>query len=119
MLTTKRIIAALILVLGFTYTGFAQPMKAVADKIVAIVGDRVILQSDIKNSLLDMSRQGEKLPDDAECLLMERALVSKVLMLQAMKDSLPVTDDEVEANLDNRVRRFIQVYGTQQALEEI
>ena len=119
MLTIKKFIAALVFVLGLSLTGFAQPMKAIADKIVAIVGDKVVLQSDIKNSILDMQRQGEKLPDDAECLLMERALISKVLMLQAQKDSLPVTDEEVEANLDNRVRRFIQVYGTQQALEEI
>ncbi len=105
--------------LGFAFTGISQPMKAVADKIVAIVGDRVILHSDIRNAILDMERQGEKLPPEADCLIMERALISKVLMLQAMKDSLPVTDDEVEANLDNRIRRYIQIYGTQQALEDI
>jgi peptidyl-prolyl cis-trans isomerase SurA len=119
MLTIKRTITALFFVLGIAFSAYAQPMKAVADKIVAIVGDKVILQSDVKNSILDMQRQGEKLPDDAECLLMERALISKVLMLQAQKDSLPITDDEVEANLDNRIRRFVQIYGTQQALEEI
>ncbi len=119
MLYLKKIITALFFVFGFSFCAVAQPMKAVADKIVAIVGDRIILQSDIRNSILDMQRQGEKLPEDAECLLMERALISKVLMLQAQKDSLPVTDDEVEANLDNRIRRFIQMYGTQQALEEI
>ncbi len=119
MLYTKKIIAALLLSFGFAFCAVAQPMKAVADKIVAIVGDRIILQSDIRNSILDMQRQGDKLPENAECILMERALISKVLMLQAQKDSLPVTDEEVEANLDNRVRSFIQMYGTQQALEEI
>ncbi|NJO26037.1 MAG: peptidylprolyl isomerase, partial [Bacteroidia bacterium] len=50
---------------------------------------------------------------------MEQALISKVLMLQAEKDSLPVTDDEIEADLDNRIRRYINIYGTQEALEEI
>jgi peptidyl-prolyl cis-trans isomerase SurA len=119
MLYIKKIITAFVFILGVSIYGYAQPMKAIADKIVAIVGDKVILHSDVKNSILDMQRQGDKLPEDAECLLMERAIISKMLMLQAQKDSLPVTDEEVEANLDNRIRRFIQQFGTQQALEEV
>lgn len=107
------------LLLDFTLSAQSQPAKVVADKIAAVVGDKIILLSDIKNSILDITRQGGQVPDDAECLIMEQALVSKVLMLQALKDSLPVTDDEIEANLDNRIRRFINMYGTQQALEEI
>ena len=51
-------------------------------------------------------------------MLMEQALISKVLMLQAEKDSLPVTDEEVEAELDQRVRHFINQVGSQQALDE-
>ena len=100
-------------------TATAQPKKAVADKIVAIVGDRIILYSDIKNSILDIQRQGGNIPDSAECLLMQQALVSKVLMLQAEKDSLPVTDEEVEAELEQRIRYFINQVGTQEALEEM
>lgn len=99
--------------------GFGQAQKAVADKIVGIVGDRIILYSDIKNSIADMKRQGAELPDNAECAIMEQALLSKVLMLQAEKDSLPVTDEEVEAELDQRIRYFISQYGTQQALESV
>ena len=58
-------------------------------------------------------------PDNAECLLMEQALVSKVLMLQAEKDSLPVTDEEVEAELDQKIRYYINQVGSQDALEEM
>ncbi len=92
--------------------------KVVADKIVAIVGDRIILQSDIKNSIADAQRQGSEVPAGAECMLMEQSLISKVLMLQAEKDSLPVSDEEVEAKLDQQVRYFINQVGSQQALEE-
>jgi len=97
----------------------AQGAKVVGDKIMAVVGDRIILYSDIQNTIADAARNGNKLPDDANCVLLEQALVSKVLMLQAQKDSLPVTDEEVEADLDNRIRRYINMYGTQEALEEI
>ncbi len=103
----------------FSLLAQSQSAKVVADKISAVVGDKIILQSDIKNSILDIVRQGGTVPDNAECVIMEQALISKVLMLQAQKDSLPVTEEEIEANLDNRIRRFINMYGTQQALEEI
>jgi len=97
----------------------AQSAKVVADKIMGIVGDRIILYSDIQNAIADAVRNGTPVPDNAHCVLLEQALVSKVLMLQAEKDSLPVTDDEVEADLDNRIRRYINAYGSQEALEEI
>ncbi|TAL42885.1 MAG: peptidylprolyl isomerase [Chitinophagaceae bacterium] len=96
-----------------------KPLKVVADKILGVVGDKIILYSDIQNTIADAARNGKPVPENAECLLMEQALVSKVLMLQAEKDSLPVTEDEVEADLDNRVRQYINVYGSQEALEEI
>lgn len=97
----------------------AQSAKVVADKILGIVGDRIILYSDIQNAIADAVRNGTPVPENAHCVLLEQSLVSKVLMLQAEKDSLPVTDDEVEADLDNRVRRYINAYGSQEALEEI
>ena len=97
----------------------AQPKKVVADKIAAVVGDRIILQSDVRNSVADMARRGENLPPNAECMIMEQAVVSKVMMLQAEKDSLPVTEEDVEADLDNRIRSYVNQLGSQEAVEEI
>lgn len=118
MYSVKRNLS-LFAVLLFSSALLAQPKKVVADKIAAVVGDRIILQSDIKNSVADMVRRGETLPPNAECMIMEQAVVSKVMMLQAEKDSLPVTDEDVEADLDNRIRSYINQFGTQEAVEEI
>jgi len=112
----KRTLTAFCLLL--TGVLMAQPKKVVADKIVAVVGDRIILQSDIRNSIEDAKRQGGTVPEGAECVLMEQALISKVLMLQAEKDSLPVSDEDVEAELDQRIRHFINQVGGQAELEE-
>lgn len=109
-------------VIFFSVIALAQPgqsKKIIADKIAAVVGDRIIMYSDIRNTIEDYRRQGADIPDNAECMIMEQALISKVLMLQAEKDSLPVTDDEVEAELELRVREFIRIYGTKQAVEEL
>ena len=102
-----------------TFVAQGQSAKVVADKILAIVGDRIILYSDIQNTIADAIRNGNQVPDNANCVLMEQALISKVLMLQAERDSLPITEDEIEADLDNRIRKYITSYGSQEALEEI
>ena len=116
MYTIKRTLTAICIL--FTGVLVAQPKRVVADKIVAVVGDRIILQSDIRNSIEDAKRQGSAVPEGAECVLMEQALISKVLMLQAEKDSLPVSDEDVEAELDQRIRHFINQTGGQAELEE-
>jgi peptidyl-prolyl cis-trans isomerase SurA len=100
-------------------TTFAQH-KVVADKIIGIVGDKVILQSDITNAVADLQRQNaQQIPPNVECFIMEQQLISKALVMQAQKDSVEVGDDEVEALLDNRIRYFVNQYGSKEALEEI
>ncbi len=99
--------------------GFAQPKKVVADKIVAQVGDKIILRSDIFNAIADMKRQEAQLPPNPECALVEAQLIQKALVLQAEKDSLTVGADEIEAALDNQVRGFVMQYGSKEMLEEI
>ncbi len=97
----------------------AQPHKIIADKIVAVVGDKVILKSDIDNSIQDMQRQGVEVPPNARCLTLEQAMGVKALVLQAEKDSLPVTDEEVSAEIDNQIRYFINAYGSKDELEKV
>ena len=100
---------------------FAQPQKVIADKIVAQVGNKIILRSDIYNAISDYKRQGQEasLPPNPECAFLEGQLIQKALVLQAERDSLPVSEDEIEASLDNQIRGFIREYGSQQVLEEV
>jgi peptidyl-prolyl cis-trans isomerase SurA len=97
---------------------FAQK-KVLADKIVATVGDKIVLRSEIDNSISDMQRQNIEIPENAKCLLLEQALGIKALVLQAEKDSLPVSDDEINAEIDNKVRYFINQYGSKDIVEQI
>jgi peptidyl-prolyl cis-trans isomerase SurA len=118
----KKQFLLLISILGSTIASFAQvsiPKAVVADKIVAVVGDKIILKSDIDNSITDMIRQGITVPDNAKCQVLEQAMGIKALVLQAEKDSLPVTDEEVETIIDNRIRAFIQQFGSKDELEKV
>ncbi len=100
---------------------FAQPKKVIADKIIGQVGDKIILRSDVVNAIADYKRQGQEaqLPPNPECAFLEGQLIQKALVLQAEKDSLVVSDEEIEAALDNQIRGFIQAYGSKEMLEEI
>ncbi len=114
----NRILLTLLSSCIFTVS-FAQPKKIVADKIVAVVGNKIVLKSDIDNSLQDMLRQGIEIPPDARCLTLEQSMGIKALVLQAEKDSLPVTEEEVEADIDNQIRYFISQYGSKDELEKV
>ena len=103
----------------FISASAAAQHKVVADKIIGIVGDKIILHSDIQNAVTDYQRQGTQLPPDVECYIMEQQLIGKAMVLQAERDSILVGDDEIEALLDNQVRGFIAQYGSKEALEEI
>lgn len=116
---TRSILCAFFLLTSLAV--FAQPKKVIADRIVGQVGDKIILRSDIMNAIADYKRQGQEaaLPENPECAFMEGQLIQKALVLQAEKDSIPVTDEELEAQLENRIRYFIQMYGSREVLEDI
>ena len=108
--------------LVFSTLVFAQPTqtkKVLADKILAVVGDKIILKSDIDNSLIDMARQGIALPTNGKCMALEQAMGIKALVLQAEKDSLPITEEEIETDVDNQIRYFVSQYGSKDELERV
>jgi peptidyl-prolyl cis-trans isomerase SurA len=98
---------------------FAQPKKVLADKIIATLGDKIILKSEIDNSIADMVRQNIEVPANGNCLILQQAMMMKALVVQAEKDSLVVTDEEVEAEIDNKIRYYISYYGSKEELEQI
>lgn len=95
--------------------------KLIADKIIGVVGDKIILKSDMDGALSDQmhnSPDGNLMPD-AACKTLEMLISQKVMVLQAERDSLPVSDGDVEAQMENRIRYFEQMYGTKEKMKEI
>ena len=117
----KQVLIVIFLINGFLSV-VAQSKRIVADKIVAQVGDKIILNSDITNAISDIKRQSQG-QDNAiiptECQVLEGQLIQKALVLQAQKDSLTVSDDEIENEMENRIRKYIASYGSKEVLEEI
>lgn len=96
----------LVAVLCMAHHPFAQTQKILVDKIVARVGDEVILKSDINEDACISNTNGLS----AKCALLESYLTQKVLAVQGAKDSL-VSDKEAEMALNNRINVFLTQYG--------
>jgi len=90
----------------------------ILDRVVAVVGEFMILQSDIESLNLQNKAQGIHLPGDEKCLILENFLSEKLLLNQAKIDSIEVSESSVEMELDNRLSYFISMIGSPEALEE-
>ncbi len=116
----NKIITVLLLILSISV--YAQ--KNVIDEVVAIVGDEIILKSDIENQYYQYKSSGQadfSTPEKRKalrCQILEQFLFQKLLLNQAKIDSLKVSETEVQNNLDRRINYFIQQIGSQEKLEQ-
>jgi peptidyl-prolyl cis-trans isomerase SurA len=96
----------------------AQNKKKIIDKVVAIVGENSILYSDVENQYLQYIMQGYTANSQSiRCRLFEEILFAKLLLNQAQLDSVEVSDDQVEAEMDRRLQYFISQIGSKEELE--
>ena len=104
----------------------ALPMMAqnrqsqVIDKVVAVVGKNIILQSDIENQYVQYRMQGmtEGTGQEVRARILEDLLLQKLMLNQAEMDSITVTDEQVDAQVDQRIRYFVSRFGSQEKMEE-
>lgn len=115
------------LVLAFS-TGrlFAQqpaPRGELADRIVAVVGDSIVLKSDVDLEMLQLRQSNQPIPDSLAAFrqILERRIGELVLLQAAIRDtSIKITDEqtsaEVQREMDARRRQFASEAQFQAAL---
>ena len=112
------IIALLILALPMLAQN-RQPQ--VVDKVVAVVGKNIILQSDIENQYIQYRMQGmaEGTGKEVRAHILEELLLQKLMLNQAEMDSITVTDEQVDAELNRRILMLVSRYGSQEKMESL
>lgn len=98
-----------------------EPKLQVVDKVVAVVGKNIILQSDVENQYVQYRMQGnyEGNASAMRCAILEELMFQKLMLNQAEMDSLNVTDGEVDMELNRRISDLIGRAGSQEKLESI
>ena len=91
----------------------------IVDKTVAVVGNEVIMISDIESEMQMMQyNYGMKSDRKARCELLENMMSSKLFLMQARVDSLVVNNDMVESELANRIDMLKTNLGSEEAVEK-
>lgn len=108
----------------FATQSYAQEAPQLADRIVAHVNDNIILKSDVDQSVADYIRQAEVSGQDVEFSrelwfeFLESAINNYVMLEKAEIDSITVSDEQVNMQMDQRIRQLISQAGSEQALEQ-
>jgi peptidyl-prolyl cis-trans isomerase SurA len=109
------VLVAVFIAAGSTFPVAAQPQ--LVDKVVAVVGDKVILMSDVESLFMRYEQEGP-IPDSMRCALLDQLMGQKMLLAQAELDSVTVGEEQVEYELGRRLDYFVQLLGGQEQLEE-
>ena len=88
------------------------------DKIEAIIGDEIVLTSEVESQYLQYLSQGNSKSDAIKCEIIEDLLFQKLLVNQAKLDSVVVTDEEVGTEIIKRLTYFESQLGSVEKVEE-
>jgi peptidyl-prolyl cis-trans isomerase SurA len=100
------IVATLLMAFGVS----AQKTKV--DGVVGVVGDYVILDSDIDKTYLELKQQGVEVTNITRCEMLGKLLEDKLYAHQAIQDSIIVTDAEVNQKLEEKYSYMVEQLGS-------
>ena len=88
--------------------------ETVIDRVIAVVGANTVLQSELEANYQQMISAQEVVNENSRCKLLEELLYQKLLLAQAQKDSLNISEAQVEQELDRRMNYYIQQFGSEE-----
>ncbi|HEY1024314.1 MAG TPA: peptidylprolyl isomerase [Sphingobacteriaceae bacterium] len=113
-----KFLGLLMAALLFIGTAGNAQQKKTLDKIAAVVGNTIILQSDVDMQYAQYLAQGNPADENIKCQILQQVLSQKLLAQQAVVDSVTVTEDQVDSEIDRRLRVMMSRAGGQERLEQ-
>ncbi len=89
----------------------------VLDKVIAVVGDNIILKSEIDQQYAQYLVQGNKPDENTKCYFLQNMLSQKLLSQQAVLDSITVNEEDTDNEVNRRMRVMTSRAGGQEKLE--
>lgn len=115
----KKLISIIVLITAILTSGMGYAQEQVIDEVAAVVGANYILASEIENQYIEYRTRGQiNDAGAARCRIFEDLLFQKLMLNQAELDSVQITDEQVNQEMDMRFRYFIQQFGSQEKMEK-
>lgn len=111
---TKMIRVFSVAVFMFAQCVFAQVN---VDGIIAVVGNNIVLKSDVEQQILQYQAQGLEVDSSMRTQVFEELLFQKLMLHKAEIDSVEVTENEVSNEVESRVNTFVTQLGSEEQLE--
>ena len=107
-----RYIRVVLHALFISSISFSQSEKIKIDGVSAVVGDYVILESDIDKTLVEMKSQGIPTKGVTRCQLLGKLMEDKLYAHHAVQDSLEISIEEIYSTVDQIIDNFTQQLGS-------
>ena len=108
----KRLLVSIFCLLCITLTAQQNQTRIKVDGISAVIGDFVILESDIDKMILEMQSQGMSTKNVNRCDLLGKLMEDKLYAHHAIQDSLEVSDQEIYDYVDQSISYFTEQLGS-------
>ncbi len=119
----RHLITALLLAAALTCQLYAQIKEGeTLDKIVAVVGEEIIMLSEVKSTMMQYAYQNQGIDPNDEKLREEviNSLINeKLVITKAKEDSIEVSEAEIEAEWQFMLEHYIRAYGSRERLENV
>lgn len=89
-----------------------KPKRIKVDGVSSVVGDYVILESDIDKTIVEMESQGMSTKNVSRCELLGKLMEDKLYAHHAIQDSLEVSDEEIYDYVDQSIAYFTEQLGS-------
>ncbi len=114
-----RSVAAAVAFVAMSAVASAQKYSGgVVDKTVAVIGNEVIMISDIEEEV-QMMMSDFTSDKTSRCELLEQMMTAKLFLMQARVDSLVLDNSMVESNLSQRIDQLRTYYGGDEGVEKV
>ena len=107
----------LILLLIFGFEGYAQN-QPVLDEIVAVIGNHIILRSDLEAEYIQAKKDMSFYPGDLKCEILNQLIIQKLYLHKGERDSIYSSPEMVESELDRRVKYYASQIGGEARLAQ-
>lgn len=92
--------------------------QTVIDRIAVQIGDKAILLSDIQQQKLQAIQAGMAATPEFDCQILEELMYQKLLINQADIDSVYVTDEQIDSEMESRLRVIENQIGGRDKMEQ-
>lgn len=90
-----------------------------AEGVTAVVGNYVILDSDIDKSYLELRQQGISVDGVTRCQLLGKLMEDKLYAHHAKLDSILVPDAEINGRIDQQIQFMVSEMGSEEKVAEL